>query len=26
MIDSKTGDARPVYCEPQIIVSPFKLH
>ncbi len=26
MIDPKTGDARPVYVEPQIIVSPFALH
>jgi len=26
MIDPKTGDARPVYIEPQIIVSPFPLH
>jgi hypothetical protein len=25
MIDPSTGDARPVYIEPQIIVSPFKL-
>lgn len=26
MIDPKTNDARPVYVEPQIIVSPFPLH
>ena len=26
MIDKKTGKARPVYVEPEIIVSPFKLH
>jgi hypothetical protein len=26
MIDKKTGEARPVYIEPQIIVSPFPLH
>lgn len=26
MIDPETGDARPVYIEPQIMVSPFKLH
>ena len=26
MIDKETGKARPVYCEPQIIVSPFPLH
>ena len=26
MIDPKTGDPRPVYVEPQIIVSPFPLH
>ena len=26
MIDEKTGEARPVYVEPQIIVSPFPLH
>lgn len=26
MIDPKTGDARPVYVEPQIMVSPFPLH
>ncbi len=26
MVDPKSGDARPVYVEPQIIVSPFKLH
>lgn len=25
MIDHKTGEARPVYVEPEIIVSPFKL-
>ncbi len=26
MYDAKTGDTRPVYVEPPIIVSPFKLH
>ena len=26
MIDEKTGETRPVYIEPQIIVSPFPLH
>lgn len=26
MVDKKTGDVRPVYIEPQIIVSPFPLH
>jgi len=26
MIDSATGEARPVYVEPQIMVSPFPLH
>jgi len=26
MIDPETGEARPVYVEPQIMVSPFKLH
>lgn len=26
MLDEKTGEVRPVYVEPQIIVSPFKLH
>ena len=26
MIDQRTGEARPVYVEPQIIVSPFPLH
>lgn len=26
LIDKKTGKPRPVYVEPQIIVSPFKLH
>lgn len=26
MIDGETGDVRPVYVEPQIIVSPIKLH
>ena len=26
MIDPETGEARPVYVEPQIIVSPFLLH
>jgi hypothetical protein len=26
MIDNNTGKARPVYIEPQIIVSPFRLH
>lgn len=26
MIDPKTGSPRPVYVEPEIIVSPFKLH
>lgn len=26
MIDQETGEARPVYVEPQIMVSPFKLH
>ena len=26
MIDPKTGDARPVYVEPEIVVSPFPLH
>ncbi len=26
MIDPKTGDARPVYVEPAIVVSPFPLH
>jgi len=26
MIDPKTNEPRPVYCEPQIIVSPFPLH
>ncbi len=26
MVDPSTGDARPVYVEPQIIVSPFPLH
>lgn len=26
MYDEKTGEARPVYVEPQIIVSPFLLH
>ena len=24
--DPKTGDARPTYVEPSIVVSPFKLH
>ena len=26
MLDEQTGEARPVYIEPQIIVSPFPLH
>ena len=26
MLDDKTGDVRPVYVEPEIVVSPFKLH
>ena len=26
MIDPSTGDPRPVYMEPEIVVSPFKLH
>lgn len=26
MVDPKTGDARPVYVEPEILVSPFPLH
>lgn len=26
MVDPTTGDARPVYLEPEIVVSPFKLH
>lgn len=26
MLDPETGEVRPVYVEPQIIVSPFKLH
>jgi hypothetical protein len=26
MIDNKTGKARPVYIEPEIVVSPFRLH
>lgn len=26
MLDPSTGDARPVYLEPEIIVSPFPLH
>lgn len=26
MVDPKTGEPRPVYVEPSIIVSPFKLH
>lgn len=26
MYDEKTGEARPIYVEPQIIVSPFPLH
>lgn len=26
IIDPKTGDARPVYVEPEILVSPFPLH
>lgn len=26
MLDEKTGEARPVYVEPEIIVSPFPLH
>lgn len=26
MVDPKTNDTRPVYLEPEIVVSPFKLH
>jgi hypothetical protein len=26
MIDPKTNEPRPVYCEPKVLVSPFKLH
>lgn len=26
MIDPETKEARPVYIEPEIVVSPFKLH
>jgi len=26
MVDPKTKQARPVYVEPEIVVSPFKLH
>ena len=26
MVDPKTGDAKPVYIEPEIVVSPFPLH
>jgi hypothetical protein len=26
LIDQETGKARPIYCEPDLVVTPFKLH